>query len=154
LTPTSTVTPANRTGDILHEVWEGITGNTIGSLTGNANFGAPGTGAGTPTSCDFLTVTDGPWNDTGGHDSFGSRMSGFIIPAVTDTYTFSMAYNDKGRFGLSNDNTPGNNGWMIDSNNQGPSNNTHQQTWQWTSGSVTLQGGYAYFFYVLEKQDV
>lgn len=152
LTPTATVTPFNRSGDILHEVWENIPGNTIGSLTGDGRYGAAGTGAGTPTSCDFLTQTDGPWNDTGGHDSFGARLSGFIVPPVNDTYTFYMAYNDKGRFFLSNDNTPGNNGWMIDSGVQGPVNNTHQ-TYAWTSGTVTLQGGYAYFFYVLEKQD-
>lgn len=57
-----------------------------------------------PNNSRFLTLWDAP---TDFRDSFGGRISGFIIPPYTGQYTFYMYSDDNGGFWLSSNDTPG-----------------------------------------------
>ena len=73
------VGPAQDTGTIMYEIWDGIGGTSIPDLTGNLNF------PDYPTGGDLLTLFETPTNRA---DNFGGRVYGWLHPAETGDYTF------------------------------------------------------------------
>jgi hypothetical protein len=85
----------SQTGSILREYWNGISGITIPSLTGNVNFPS------NPTVKTYLTdYFEAPsnWND-----NYGTRIRGYVHPPVTGNYIFWIAGDDHCELWLSTD---------------------------------------------------
>src|SRR5690349_125899 len=65
---------------LLREVWEGIGGTDLGSLTNNAAY------PNSPTSSGYLTVNfEAPLDVL---ENYGQRIRGYISPPVSGKYTF------------------------------------------------------------------
>lgn len=89
--------PAN---GLLREVWEGIGGTDLGSLTNNPAW------PNNPTSTNY--VTDFFEAPTDVLDNYGQRLHGYIVPPKTGNYTFWLASDDNGALFLSTDENPAN----------------------------------------------
>ena len=87
-------------GTISYQVWNGISGTTVSSLTGNAAYIS-----GIPTSSSLKNSMDG---DLNGFDNFGGRLVGYIIPRTNGIYTFWIASDDNSELWLSTDSNPAN----------------------------------------------
>ena len=101
--PPSRLFPAREAkagGSLLKEHWSGIAGGTIAALTGNANFPAKPTGREFITSFECLAQD---WSD-----SYGTRVTGFIVPPVTGSYSFAVSGDEVAELYLSADVTPAN----------------------------------------------
>lgn len=128
------------TGQANYEVYTGISGATVASLTSAAVYPDSPTSRGTVTS---LVGTH-----TG--NSYGARIRGFIIPPATGAYTFSIAADDSSqlKFGASEAAAT-----II------CFNSTYTNAYEWTkypsqtSAVQNLTAGVPYFFEVLHKED-
>ncbi len=89
--------PAN---GLLREVWEGIGGTDLGSLTNNPAW------PNNPTSTNY--VTDFFEAPTDVLDNYGQRLHGYVVPPLTGNYTFWLASDDNGALFLSTDENPAN----------------------------------------------
>lgn len=139
---TFTVTVAAATGSILREYWTGINGTGISSLTSNANY------PNNPTGSAQLTSLEGPGNWA---DNYGSRIRGYVHPAVTGSYTFWIAGDDNTDLYLSTNDNPANsariayvNGWTD------PRQWNKYSTQQ--SVTINLVAGQKYYIEVLHKE--
>lgn len=83
-------------GVLLREFYEGLGGNTIGDLINSTAFLG-----GNPTTTDFVTTFISPTHG----DNYGARVSGYLLPTETSTYTFQMNRDDAGRIYLSTNST-------------------------------------------------
>lgn len=106
---TKQVVPTNRLypttevpngGSLMREVWTGLAGGNISTLTSNANYPSK------PASRDFITSFECIARDW--EDSFGTRVTGFIRPAVSGNYTFAVSGDDVVQLYLSTDATTAN----------------------------------------------
>ncbi|MCX8109525.1 MAG: PA14 domain-containing protein, partial [Verrucomicrobiae bacterium] len=85
---------------ILREVWEGIGGTDLASLTNSPAF------PNNPTSTNYVTdYFEAPVDVL---DNYGQRMHGYVIPPKTGAYTFWIASDDEGALFLSTDDNPAN----------------------------------------------
>lgn len=85
-------------GTVRTAYWEGIAGNNISTLTNYVNY------PNSPNSLQTLAAFD-----FGIHgDSYGSTTRGYVIPAVTGSYTFWIASDDNGELYLSTNESPAN----------------------------------------------
>jgi glucose/arabinose dehydrogenase len=82
---------------ILRQVWNGITGITVASLTGNANY------PNSPSATSRLTSLEGP-TDAG--DNYGSRIIGLLYPPASGSYTFWIAADDNAELWLGTSESP------------------------------------------------
>ena len=74
------------TGSLMKEVWDGVAGTAISQLTGHASY------PNRPLSRDFIPSFESfltNWTDT-----FGTRVTGFIVPQVSGSYSFAVAGDD------------------------------------------------------------
>ncbi|RYD67370.1 MAG: hypothetical protein EOP84_30580, partial [Verrucomicrobiaceae bacterium] len=78
-------------GSIVRTYFEGISGETVGNLTGNAKF------PNNPDSEEILSSFDG----NGHGDNYGSTVRGYIIPPTTGSYRFWIASDDSSELRLS-----------------------------------------------------
>jgi hypothetical protein len=129
-------------GTILREYWLNVTGNTVASLTGSANY------PGSPTGSEQLTSFEGPTNAA---DNYGSRVRGYVHPPITGAYTFWIASDDASDLLLSTNDSAANAtriafvGEWTDSR-------------QWTkfasqrSASINLVGGQKYYIEAIQKE--
>ena len=89
--------PAN---GLLREVWEGIGGTDLASLTNAPAW------PNNPTSTNYVTdLFEAP---TDVLDNYGQRLHGYIVPPLTGNYTFWLASDDNGALFLSMDENPAN----------------------------------------------
>ena len=89
--------PAN---GLLREVWEGLGGTDLGSLTNSPAW------PNNPTSTNYVTdLFEAP---TDVLDNYGQRLHGYIVPPLTGNYTFWIASDDNGALFLSTDENPAN----------------------------------------------
>jgi hypothetical protein len=85
---------------LLREVWEGIGGTDLGSLTNSPAW------PNNPTSTNYVTdLFEAP---TDVLDNYGQRLHGYIVPPLTGNYTFWLASDDNGALFLSTDENPAN----------------------------------------------
>ena len=80
-------------GSILAEAWTGLPGTNIASLTGDSAF------PNRPALREFLTGFECLL--TNWADDFGTKVSGFIVPAVSGNYSFAVAGSDTAQLYLS-----------------------------------------------------
>ncbi len=87
-------------GSVMREVWTGIPGSAISSLTSNANY------PNKPASREFLSTFEclaQNWED-----SFGTRVTGFIRAPISGNYTFAVSGDEVVELYLSTDATAAN----------------------------------------------
>ncbi len=84
-------------GAIVRTFYEGISGNNVSDLTGNAKF------PNSPDSQQILTSFDGGLEHG---DNYGSTLRAFLIPPTTGNYTFWIASDDGGELRISTNATP------------------------------------------------
>ena len=87
-------------GSLMKEHWSGIEGSSISSLTTNANYPDKPSGRELITSFECLAQN---WND-----SFGTRVTGYIVPPVSGNYRFAASGDDQAELYLSTDESEAN----------------------------------------------
>ncbi len=84
-------------GAIVRTFYEGITGNNVTDLTGNAKF------PNSPDSQQTLPSFDGGLEHG---DNYGSTLRGWLIPPTTGNYTFWITSDDGSELRISTNATP------------------------------------------------
>ncbi|MGN7992689.1 PA14 domain-containing protein [Chitinophaga sp. 22308] len=130
------------TGTILREVWAGISGTTISSLTSNSNY------PNNPTSRDQLTSLEGPTNQA---DNYGTRIRGYIHPPATGSYTFWVAGDDNTDLYLSPSDNPANSSRIAYVNDWTDSRQWNKYGTQ-QSSAINLTAGRKYYIEVVHKE--
>ncbi len=87
-------------GSLMREVWTGLAGTSLTTLTTNANY------PNKPASRDFITNFECIARDW--EDNFGTRVTGFIRPSVSGDYNFAVSGDDAVQLYLSTDATSAN----------------------------------------------
>ncbi len=126
-------------GSILKEHWSGIVGTTISSLTSSANYPNKPSGRELLTSFECLAQD---WAD-----SYGTRVTGFIVPPVTGNFTFAVSGNDSVELYLSTDATAANKSLIAS-----VASATAFRAWGTSSMAVTLTQGVRYYVELLHKE--
>jgi Immunoglobulin domain/PA14 domain len=133
---------ATSSGLVLHEWWNGISGTTVASLTGNAAY------PNSPTGADVLNMFEIGTNTA---DNYGTRVRGYVIPPTTGNYTFWIAGDDNCELWLSTNTDPANrtriayvSGW------------TNSREWTKLTGQqsalIPLVAGQKYYIEALHKE--
>ena len=130
-------------GTILREWWMGIAGGLVSDLTSDPNF------PDSPTGIEQLNTLEGPTNWA---DSYGARISGYLYPPQTGSYTFWIASDANSQLWLSTDGDPEN--AALIANVPGF---TSPRQWnkysQQQSSPISLTAGRKYYIEVLHKED-
>ena len=127
---------------ITREVWSGISGTSIASLTGNPNY------PDNPSFVEILTSFEAPVNV---QDNFGSRIHGYIRPDVSGDYVFWISSDDNGQLSISPNIDPANKSQIA-------SVPSWSSSRQWTkfpeqqSQTVSLEAGQRYYIEALQKE--
>lgn len=87
-------------GSLMREVWTGLSGTSLTTLTSNANY------PNKPASRDFITSFECIARDW--EDNFGTRVTGFIRPSISGDYTFAVSGDDVVQLYLGTDATSAN----------------------------------------------
>ncbi len=141
--PTSRLFPARvdkAGGALLKEHWSGIAGGTIASLTANANYPNKPSGREFITSFECLAQN---WAD-----SYGTRVTGFIVPPVTGSYTFAVSGDDVVELYLSTDATSVNKSLIAS-----VASATAFRAWGTPSAPRALVQGQRYYVELLHKEN-
>lgn len=85
------------TGSITRHVWTGISGTAVSDLTSRATY------PGSPNSTGTLTSFQGPVNAA---DNYGSRVFGWVHPAVTGDHVFALHADDNAELWLGTAESP------------------------------------------------
>ncbi len=129
-------------GEITRQVWTGISGTNVSDLTNQPDYPA------NPDIQDTLSSMEAP---TDWADNYGTRIAGYLHPAVTGDYTFWIASDDGSELWLSTDDSTTNvvkiayvNGW------------TNSRQWDKYSSQqsavIHLEAGQSYFIEALQKE--
>jgi endoglucanase len=129
-------------GTILREYWLNVSGNTVASLTGNANY------PNSPTGSEQLTTFEGPTNAA---DNYGSRVRGYVHPPITGAYTFWIASDDASDLLLSTNDNPANAARIAFVSEWTDSRQWTKFTSQ-RSASINLVGGQKYYIEAIQKE--
>lgn len=129
-------------GSVLREYWTGISGSTISSLINSPNY------PDSPNGTTYPTSIQGPVNFA---NNYGTRMRGYIIPAITGKYTFNTTSDDASVLYLSLNADPALKelicevpGWTND--------NEYAKYPRQQSDSIALVAGKYYYFEFLQKE--
>ena len=90
---------SNDRGTIFREHWNGISGTSVASLTGDADYPS------NPDGVGLLSAFEAPMNWA---DNYGQRIRGYLRPPTTGNYSFWIASNDDSQLRLSTDSDPAN----------------------------------------------
>mgnify|MGYP001036913194 CR=1 FL=1 len=126
---------------LTREVWTGISGKTVSSLTGHANF------AKAPNSTSVLSTLQAPSN---AGDNYGQRLRGYLVPPTSGNYTFWIASDDASELWLSTDDQPANKRRIASVSSYVAPLKWDAQASQ-ASAPITLQAGKRYYIEVLHK---
>ena len=129
-------------GTILREYWLNVTGGTVASLTGNANY------PNSPTGTEQLTSFEGPTNAA---DNYGSRVRGYVHPPISGAYTFWIASDDASDLLLSTNDSPANATRIAFVSEWTDSRQWTKFTSQ-RSASINLVGGQKYYIEAIQKE--
>ena len=87
-------------GALLEEHWGGIAGASISALTSNTNYPSKPSGREFITSFECLAQD---WTN-----AYGTRVTGYLVPPLTGSYTFAVSGDDTAELYLSTDATTNN----------------------------------------------
>ena len=131
-------------GSLMREVWTGITGPSIATMTSNANY------PNKPASREFITSFEciaQSWED-----SFGTRVTGFIRAPLSGSYTFAVSGDEVVQLYLSTDTNPANKA-LIASTTTATAFRDFAANASQQSTARTLVGGQRYYVELLHKED-
>lgn len=94
---TITGTGGNIAGGLWQEIYTGISGDTISSLSSNAKF---------PNFSDSSGPISSASSTTNYSDSYGQRWTGWLTPAVSGNYRFYLASDDSSELWLGTNDQP------------------------------------------------
>lgn len=130
------------TGHTHRRIYTGISGSSVADLTGNAKF---------PNAPDVVDTLPSLYSAYDG-DSYGTRLSGYIIAPTTGSYTFYIAGDDGCEFQFNSAGTDPAGATAICS----VTGWTNLYEWTkepgQTSASVSLTAGQLYYYEVLHKE--
>jgi autotransporter-associated beta strand protein len=139
-----TTTEVRNGGSLMREVWTGLAGGNTSTMTSNANY------PNKPASRDFITSFECIARDW--ENSFGTRVTGFIRPAVSGNYTFAVSGDDVVQLYLSTDATATNKSLIAS-----VSSATNFRQWDaqpsQQSSVRALVAGQKYYVELLHKED-
>ena len=87
-------------GSVMQEVWTGLSGGNLTTMTSNASY------PNKPALREFLTSFECLAQDW--EENYGTRVTGFIRPPVTGNYTFAVSGDEVVQLYLSTDANPAN----------------------------------------------
>ncbi len=125
-------------GSLLKEHWSGISGALISSLTSNANY------PNKPSGREFITSFECLAQDWA--DSYGTRVTGFIVPPATGSYTFAVSGDDVVELYLSTDATSANKSLIAS-----VASATAFRAWGTASAAKSLVQGQRYYVEMVHK---
>ncbi len=131
-------------GALMREVWTGIPGPNIASLTANANYPSK------PASREFITSFEciaQNWED-----SFGTRVTGYIRAPLTGSYTFAVSGDEVAQLYLSTDANAANKA-LIASTTTATAFRDFAANASQQSAPRTLTAGQLYYVELLHKED-
>lgn len=131
-------------GSVMREVWHGLAGSSLSTMTSNANY------PNRPASREFLTSFECLARDWA--DSFGTRVTGFIRAPVTGTYTFAVSGDDVVELYLSTDASPANKSLIASSTTATAFRDFKAKPSQ-QSTPRTLVAGRQYYVELLHKEN-
>ncbi len=130
-------------GALLKEHWAGISGGAITSLTANANYPSK------PSGREFITTFEclaQSWTN-----AYGTRVTGYIVPPESGSYTFAVSGDDVAQLYLSADSTTNNKALIASVTNA-----TSFRVWDaqpsQQSAPRTLTQGQRYYVELLHKE--
>jgi hypothetical protein len=129
-------------GKVIYEWWDGISGTAVADLTGSGNY------PDNPSGSEYTDSMDGNVN---WKDNYGMRLSGWLYPPATGTYTFWVAGDDNMELWLSTDEDPAN---AVQIANV-PGYTSHNQWDKFTeqqSAPQALQAGKIYYIEAIGKE--
>ncbi|MCF7972982.1 MAG: lamin tail domain-containing protein [Phycisphaerae bacterium] len=129
-------------GTILAEYWDGINGTDLGSLTGHPAF------PNQPTRTAQLTQFEIPVDHA---DQYGTRVTGYLYPPTSTTYTFWIASDDASQLWLSTDESPGHKTLIARVDGWTGSRQWDQYASQ-KSTPIALKAGQKYYVEALQKE--
>jgi hypothetical protein len=132
-------------GSLLKENWTGIAGTNLSALTNFASY------PNKPNGREFLTSFECFQRDW--TNDYGSRVSGFILPAVSGNYTFAVAGADTVQLFLSTT-TNAVNRQLIASVTNGTGFRQFTNSPSQISAPIALSAGQKYFVELLLKAGV
>ena len=138
--------PADRSL-LKREVWNGIAGDNVTDFTGNAAFPA------TPSTITTLAAGTGLVTGTDVADTFGQRLSGYLVAPDHGRYTFWIASDNSSELWLSTDGNPANRIKIAAVDNVVSPQNWDAQAGQ-KSVPVALEAGRRYYLEVLHKEGI
>jgi autotransporter-associated beta strand protein len=139
-----TTTEVPNGGSVMREVWHGLAGASIGTLTSNANYPSK------PASREFITSFECLAKDW--EDSFGTRVTGLIRPAVSGSYTFAVSGDEVVQLFLSTDGNAANK-TLIASTTTATAFRDFAANASQQSAPRTLVAGQRYYVELLHKED-
>lgn len=140
--PTARMYPARvdkAGGSLLKEHWSGISGALISSLTSNANY------PNKPSCREFITSFECLAQDWA--ESYGTRVTGYIVPPVTGSYTFAVSGDEVVELHLSTDSTSANKSLIAS-----VASATAFRVWGTASAAKLLVQGQRYYVELLHKE--
>ncbi|MGB8168531.1 MAG: PA14 domain-containing protein, partial [Chthoniobacteraceae bacterium] len=138
----TTVVPSG--GALMREVWTGIPGPNIASLTATANY------PNKPASREFITSFEciaQNWED-----SFGTRVTGYIRAPLTGSYTFAVSGDEVAQLYLSTDSSAANK-VLIASTTAATAFRDFAANASQQSTARNLVAGQLYYVELLHKED-
>lgn len=131
-------------GSIQQEIWLGIAGSSIESLTGSAAY--PNQPNARGYLIQFESVASG-WAD-----SYGQRVRGYLVPSETGVYQFAISGDERTALYLSTDADPANKTLIAWSDAPTDFREFTRFATQ-VSASITLTAGQKYYIEALHKED-
>ena len=147
-------------GKAKYEVWSGVSGTDIPSLTSLATY---------PNSPDIVEIRSALEGRQNWADNYGARLSAFVVPPADGDYVFFISSDDNSELWLSTDSTPANkkliakepqwnnpDQWVApdrrDATNPENRSDKFADT-QWPTGNkITLKKGTRYYLEALLKE--
>lgn len=127
-------------GALLREHWSGIPGAALSALTSSSDFPERPGGREFLTSFECLAQN---WAD-----SYGTRVTGFLVPPVSGDYSFAVSGDDAVELYLSTDVNPANKSLVASI-----SSPTGFRAWGEPSAARSLVQGQRYYVELLHKED-
>jgi uncharacterized protein (DUF427 family) len=131
-------TAYTRTGGLLREKWNDLSGGTIASLTSVGAYPR------FPDSTSVAVTAETP-QDSG--DNYGEKLSGWIVPPTTGTYRFYLSSDDASQLWLSTNADPANKTQRAQITGY-----TGFRTYSASTAAITLTAGQRYYIEILHKE--